>query len=49
MNLRWNEETLKCSDIEVDHIEMKMGCYYDVKYCKNHLKLYKVNAKVEKI
>ena len=42
MNLGcYNEEKV----IVVDYIEMTMGCYYDVKYCKNHLKLYKVYAK----
>ena len=47
MNLRWNEEKLKCSGIiEVDDIEMTMGCYYDVRCIKNHLKYSKVNAKI---
>ena len=42
MNLGCNEEKL----IVVDYIEMTMGCYYDVRCCKNHLKLYKVYAKI---
>ena len=42
MNLGcYNEEKV----IVVDYIEMTMGCYYDVKCCKNHLKLYNVYAK----
>ena len=42
MNLGCNEEKLTVAD----YIEMTMGCYYDVKCCKNHLKLYKVYAKI---
>ena len=42
MNLGCIEEKL----IVVDYIEMTMGCYYDVRCCKNHLKLYKVYAKI---
>ena len=45
MNLGCNEKKL----IVVDYIEMTMGCYYDVRCCKNHLKLYKVYAKISKI
>ena len=45
MNLGCNEEKLAV----VDYIEMTMGCYYDVRCCKNHLKLYKVYAKIQKI
>ena len=37
-----NEEKL----IVVDYIEMTMGCYYDIRCCKNHLKLHEVYAKI---
>ena len=42
MNLGCNEEKLTV----VDYIEMKLDCYYDVRCCKNYLKLYKVYAKI---
>ena len=42
MNLGCNEKIL----IVVDYIEMTVGRYFDVRCCKNHLKLYKVNSKI---